>query len=408
MNFLELFASAIAALRSNLMRTILTMLGIIIGIMSVIVIIALGQGASASITTQISSLGSNLLTISPGSDQRRGPQSDSSANLATLTYADAQAITQQKQALSIEAVSAVVSKYLPIVANGQNTSVPVYGISEEYEAVQSIEMNQGSWLHAEDETSVARVAVVGPDVVTTLFGEQAAPVGQSIRIDGKPFVVIGVTKSKGSSGFTNPDNAVYIPITTEMKVFLGQNNVQSIQVSVIDPNKTDTVISSLKQLLLDRHRIDDPTKSDFSILSSKDALSTLGTVTGILTAALAGIAGISLLVGGIGIMNIMLVTVTERTKEIGLLKAIGAKRRDILIQFLIESIALTLVGGAIGILLGIGLSFLAAKLIAIPFIIRTYSLFLAAGVSIVIGVIFGLYPAQRAAKLSPIDALRYE
>jgi putative ABC transport system permease protein len=404
MNYSELFITAIQALKANVMRTALTMLGIVIGIASVILIVALAQGATSSITNSISSLGSNLLTISPGSEQRGPVQS---GNVTTLTLDDAEAL---KSLNNVAAVSAIVQKNYQIVGNGENKNSTIQGVSYGYPTTQSIDIDQGSFFEQEDEQGSAKVAVLGPNVVTDLFGEDAntAAIDQNITIDGKVFRVIGVTKSKGSSGFSNPDDAVYIPVTTMMQILSGQNYLNSIQVVTDDPKKVDAVSEEIKATLRDRHNIAEGGTLDFSINTSKDAQSTLSSVTSTLTAMLGGIASISLIVGGIGIMNIMMVTVTERTKEIGLLKAIGAEKKDILIQFLIESIVLTLTGGIVGILLGEVLAFIVAKFISIPYVFQLNSILLAVGVSTLIGVIFGLYPAQRAAKLSPIDALRYE
>ncbi len=404
MNYTELFITAIQALRGNIMRTLLTMLGIVIGIASVILIIALAQGSTSSITSSISSLGSNLITIRPGAEQRGPVQS---GNVTTMTLDDANALNSLA---NVAAVSGVVQKNYQIVGNGENENSSVQGVSFGYPTVQSITIDQGSFFEEEDEQGTAKVAVLGPDVVTTLFGEDSAAeaINQNITIDGKVFRVIGVTKSKGSSGFSNPDEAVYIPVTTMMQILSGQDNVDSIQLVTDDPNKVDAVSEDIKTVLMDRHRIAEGGTADFNISTSKDTQSTLSSVTTTLTAMLAGIASISLIVGGIGIMNIMMVTVTERTKEIGLLKAIGAERKDILVQFLIESIVLTFTGGVIGIIVGEGLAFIVSGFINVPFVFQINSILLAVGVSTLIGVIFGLYPAQRAAKLSPIDALRYE
>jgi len=404
MNYAELFITAVQALKANLMRTSLTMLGIVIGIASVILIVALAQGATSSITSSISSLGSNLITIRPGAEQRGPVQS---GNVTTLTSDDADALKSLK---NVAAVSSVVQKNYQIVGNGQNKNASVQGVSFGYPTVQSLTIDQGSFFEEEDDQATAKVVVLGPNVLTDLFGEDSAAeaINQNITIDGKVFRVIGVTKSKGSSGFSNPDDAVYIPVTTMMQILSGQNNVDSIQLVTDDPNKVDAVSEDIKTMLLDRHKIAEGGTQDFNISTSKDTQSTLSSVTTTLTAMLAGIAAISLVVGGIGIMNIMMVTVTERTKEIGLLKAIGAERSDILTQFLIESVVLTLTGGIVGIILGESLAFIIAKFINIPFVFQIQSILLAVGVSTLIGVVFGLYPAQRAAKLSPINALRYE
>jgi len=404
MNYIELFITALTALKSNILRTALTMLGIIIGIASVILIISLAQGATTSITAQVSSLGTNLIFISAGS-QNRGPVAGSNI-VKTLTYEDAQAIGKLPH---ISAVSATLGTKLQVVANGLNTNVLIQGVQSGYETTQAITMDKGNFISADDELGYGNVAVLGPQVVTDVFGEGADVVGQSVAIGSKFFRIIGVTHARGGNGFVNPDDMVYIPVTTMMTTLLGQTYVSSIQADADDPKTVDQTMSDTTDLLLDRHKITDAANQDFTIQSSKSVLATLGTITSLLTAMLAGIAAISLLVGGIGIMNIMLVTVTERTKEIGLLKAIGATRSDILVQFLIESIVLTLSGGTVGIILGVSLSFLLSNvLLHIPFVMSLTSILLAVGVSSVVGLVFGLYPAQRAARLSPIDALRYE
>lgn len=405
MNYLELFRTALMALRANIMRTALTMLGIIIGIASVILIIAMAQGATASVSSSLSSLGANLLTVSPGQQQQRHGPVQSTSSVNTLTYKDAQEI---KKLPNIAAASAVVSGRYQVVGNDENTNVSVQGVSSEYATVQSFTMTFGEFITEDDEAAVSKVAVLGPEVVTTLFGEGAVPVGETILIDKKLFRIIGVTEAKGSSGFSNPDEMVYIPVTTMMNTILGQDYISSVQVVTANPNEVNQAKTDITNLLVERHDIAEGEEQDFNIRSAQDTQSQFQAITGTLTAMLAGIGAISLVVGGIGIMNIMLVTVTERTKEIGLLKAIGAKRKDILTQFLIESIVLTLTGGLIGIIVGEALAYLISLILNLPFIFQMSSVALAVGVSTVVGIVFGLYPAQRAAKLSPIDALRYE
>lgn len=404
MNYVQIVKSAIKALQGNILRTILTMLGIIIGIASVILIISLGQSASSSITSQVSSLGSNLIFIVPGNQTPGRPPTANN----TLKYTDALALADKSRLPDIGEVSAQVSTQTEVVANGQNKNTSIQGIGAAYADINSLELDQGVFITPEDEANYARVAVLGPTVVTDLFGEGASPVGETITIKSRSFRVVGVTKAKGSSGFTNPDETVYVPVTTAMKVLLGQDSVQAILAQAIDSQKVDDTQAEITTFLLDQHKITDPTLADFTVRNSKDALSIVNNVTGLLTGLLAGIAAISLVVGGIGIMNIMLVTVTERTKEIGLLKAIGAKRKDILTQFLIESIVLTISGGIVGIIIGVSLSFLATLVLPIPFVFQPTAILLAVGVSTIVGVVFGVYPAQKAAKLSPIEALRYE
>jgi len=406
MSFLDAFNISFSSLRHNRLRTILAMLGIVIGIASVILIISIAKGATASITSQVSSLGSNLLSISPGS-QSNGPV-QGGGNVQTLTYADAQYFKNNNDFPNISAVSASVQSSAQVIGNGENMNTTVQGVSANYFQMQSISVDSGELFSEEDEGFYSKVAVIGPDVVTELFGEGADPTGQVIQIKSQLFRVVGVTKAKGSSGMSNPDKAVYVPVTTAIKILLGQNYVQSIQLSLSDIKLINQTTDEIKQALMERHGITDEANIDFNITSSKEMQDTLSSITSTLTAMLAGIAGISLLVGGIGVMNIMLVSVTERTKEIGLLKALGARKNDILLQFLIEAVVLTIVGGFIGMATGEIFSYIASILINIPFVFQLYPILLAVGVCVAIGVFFGLYPSQRAAKLNPIDALKYE
>ena len=403
MQYTELFSSAIKALRSNILRTALTMLGIVIGIASVIMILSLGQGASQAITDQVSSLGTNLIIVIPGTQQ---PGRITSTD--TLKYTDVEALAAPNAIPNISSVTSQISIGAAVVANGENKNLAVQGVGADYATIYSLGIDQGEFITQDDVSAGTRVAVLGPTVVTDLFGADASPIGQTVTIKSHSFRVIGVTTAKGSSGFTNPDETVYIPVTTGMREILGQDYVSAVVLSATNANEIDQTMTDIKNFLLDRHKITDSTLADFTIRSSKDAISILGTITGILTGGLTGIAAISLVVGGIGIMNIMLVTVTERTREIGLLKAIGAKRKDILTQFLIEAVVLTLSGGIVGIVIGISFTFIITRFAPIPFVLSPISIILAVGVSTVVGLIFGIYPAQRAAKLSPIDALRYE
>lgn len=403
MNYLEIFRTSISALRANIMRTSLTMLGIVIGIASVILIISLAQGATAAITNQISSFGTNLIFIAAGGDQdQAGPPTSTD----TLTYDDALSIAKLPLA---EAVSPVVAAQYQISADGLNTTASVQGVSGEFSTVQTINMQYGDFISVDDENSLGRVAVLGWQIALDLFGENFDPTGESILIDSKPFRVIGVAAKQGGGLAGNLDETIYVPVTTAQTILLGQDFVQSIIAKADSPENVPLLQEEITQLLLDRHNIEDEELADFTILTSAQFLSTFGQITGVLTAMLAGIGAISLLVGGIGIMNIMLVTVTERTKEIGLLKSIGAKRKDILTQFLIESVVLTVFGGLIGIILGVSFAWLISTfLLKVPFVLQLSSILLAVGISSFVGIIFGIYPAQRAAKLSPIEALRYE
>jgi putative ABC transport system permease protein len=370
------------------------MLGIIIGIFAVTLVLIISQGATAAITSKVSALGTNLLYIVSTKDIQ-------------LTREDANAIAQQIP--EIGSVAEEVISNQTTVANGQSGSYSIEGVTPSYADMLSLTIQKGAFFSDDDVSSYGAVAVVGQQVVTDLFGEGANPVGQYVQIGHRSFYIIGELDAKGSSIAGNPDKSIYIPVTTAMNTLAGTNHLSDIDAYVKDQNLVDPTIKAVKQLLLDRHAITDPNViNKYAIYSSKDLLATIGSITTILSSVLAGIAGISLLVGGIGIMNIMLVTVTERTKEIGLLKAIGAKRGNILTQFLIEAVVLTLSGGIIGTTFGIGAGVLLSKVLKVPFTVPYISIIVAGIVSIFIGLIFGIYPAQRAAKMSPIDALKYE
>jgi putative ABC transport system permease protein len=408
MNISEIVEEALNTLRVNKMRTVLAILGIVIGIGSVIALISLGQASQASITNQIESLGSNLLTISPGSTQS-GNVRGASGGGTTLTYDDAKAIQTSSKITTVAKVSAEVSKRSQIITGKSNTNTQVYGVTPVYSEIKKIEIANGLFITERDLESLGKVVVLGPQVVEDLFGDSTLNVlGQSIRIDKQTFKIIGVTKEKGGSGMTNQDDMVYVPLTTAMKVLYGQNYLSSISVEAKSEDVMIAAQDEIGYLLLDRHKLSDPAKADFRIMNQSDILSTASSITGTLTSLLSGIAAISLLVGGIGIMNIMLVTVTERTREVGLRKALGAKKKMIIYQFLTEAILLTIIGGVLGMILGIIISYVLSKMMGLPFTISFSSISLAIGVSGVIGIIFGWYPAKKASDLQPIEALRYE
>jgi len=403
-NINEYFLSAYQSLRSNLLRTLLTMLGIIIGISSVILIIALGQGATASITNELTSFGTNFFSVNAGTFEGG---SAFTGSVKTLTLDDVDAILNDPSLTNVESVAPLVMASSVVAANGEDDRLSVIGTTEEYFTILKPKLISGRLLNKDDEVGFSKVALIGVDAVETFYGENFDPVGEVIRVDNRPVRIVGVFENESQLAATF-NNALYIPIAIVQKQILGQDHLQEIEVSVYDTDLIDQTITDVEVLLRDRHDIDSEENDDFTVQSFQDALSTLEVVTGLLTTLIAAISGISLLVGGIGIMNIMLVTVTERTKEIGLLKAIGAKQRDILTQFLVESVVLTLAGGVIGILIGTGAAFLIAKIINIPFIVSTSSIVIAVGVSTAVGIIFGIYPARRAARLNPIDALRHE
>jgi len=404
----ELISESFSTLTLNKMRTGLATLGIIIGIGSVIALVSLGQGSQKAVQNQIQSLGSNLLTVVPGARTSGGGIREAAGSNTTLTYDDAKAILSSSQVTDVANVSAEISRREQVTAGRNNTNTQILGVTPSYAEVRKVSISSGSFITQRDLESMSKVAVLGPQVVTDLFGEGANPVGQTIRISGQSFRVVGVTVSKGGTGFQNQDDIIFIPLTTAQKILFGVNYISSISVEAKSEDVMTQAQDQVGYLLLVRHHFNDPTQADFSIFSQSDILSTASSVTGTFTALLSGIAAISLIVGGIGIMNIMLVTVTERTREIGLRKALGAKKKTITQQFLIESTILTGVGGILGMIIGIAASLIISKFISLPFTISASSIALAIGVSASIGIIFGWYPAQRAANLQPIEALRYE
>ncbi len=396
-----------AALSANKVRSGLTVLGIVIGISSVIAMVSIGQGAQSSIQSSIQSIGSNLIIVMPGA--QRGPGVTISAgrgSARTLKLDDADAI--EKEIPFIRAIAPEVSGRYQVTAHGQNTNTQVVGTTPAYTGVRNVEVAQGSFIAEQNVRSAGKVVVIGPTVRDDLFGVDSTPIGQSIRINKIDFKVIGVSKARGGSGFNNPDDMVFIPLTTAQRFLSGDDYVTTISIAAQDADSTTNVQQAVTSLLLSRHHIDDPQLADFSTLNQADIVATASSITQTFTILLAAVAGISLLVGGIGIMNMMLTTVTERTREIGLRKAIGAKRHDINVQFLVEAVALTLLGGVIGVALGWGISFAVRYFGIIQTTVSLSSVLLAFGVSTAIGIVFGYYPARRAASLNPIDALRYE
>jgi putative ABC transport system permease protein len=404
------------ALSANKVRSGLTVLGIVIGISSVIAMVSVGQGASAGIQSSIQSLGSNLLEVTPGAARTAGGFGVSSGrgSASTLIQADADAIASQ--VTNVNAVASEVSVREQITAKGTNTNTSVIGVTSAYASIRNVAIDQGSFITDAQNTGLSKVAVLGPTAAGDLFGTDttqpdglpAGIVGQTIRIKGMEFTVVGITVAKGGSGFTSPDNNIYIPAQSAQRFLTGNNSVTTIDIQASSAGTMTQVQNDVTTLLLQRHNISDPTKADFSVLNQNDLLSAVSSVSQTLTLLLASIAGISLVVGGIGIMNMMLTTVTERTREIGLRKAIGAKRADISRQFLIEAVVLTLIGGTIGVTLGVGIALGVNALGLITTSISIVSIVLAFGVSAVIGIVFGWYPARRAASLNPIEALRYE
>jgi putative ABC transport system permease protein len=408
MMLVDIFHETYSALTVNKVRTSLTMLGIIIGIGSVIAMVSIGQGAQGTIQANIQSIGANLIMIQPGAPRGVGTQVNTGrGNAQTLLLTDADAI--KSTVSSINAVAPEVSRRLQITAKGYNTNTTVLGTVADYPAVRNISMAEGMFLSDGNITSMSKVAVLGPTARDDLFGIDATnAVGGVVRISGQEFKVIGVTTLKGGSGFSNQDDMIYVPITTMQRYLTGSNVVSSISVQAQDQSVMTSVQDQITSLLLQRHKISDATQADFNIMNQEDIIATATSVTNTFTLLLGAIAGISLLVGGIGIMNMMLTTVTERTREIGLRKAIGAQKKDITLQFLMESIVLTALGGILGILLGWIISLIVSTFGGISTTISFTAIIMAVGVSATIGIVFGYYPATRAAKLNPIEALRYE
>jgi putative ABC transport system permease protein len=403
----DLFQETYSALVINKVRTGLTMLGIIIGISSVIAMISIGQGVQGSIESNIKALGSNLVLIMPGAQRGVGSQISSGRGSAqSLTLDDAKAIGQEISL--VNAIAPELSTRAQVTAKGTNTNTQIVGTVASYTQVRNVEIDLGSFIIDQQDKSSAKVAIIGPSVRDDLFGTDADPVGQTIRIKKIEFKIIGMTKSKGGGGFGSQDDMIFIPISTAQRYLIGGNNVSTISVQAIDQKSMTNLQAEITNLLLDRHKITDATLADFNIMNQNDIVNTASSVTNTFTLLLGSIAGISLIVGGIGIMNMMLTTVTERTREIGLRKAIGAKRSDINRQFLAESIMLTFVGGVIGVIIGWVLSKLISYFGGITTSISWISILLAFGVSAAIGIIFGFYPARRASSLNPIEALRYE
>jgi len=396
---------ALRALRRNKMRSILTALGIIIGVASVVAMVAVGNGAQARITSQVSALGQNLLTVMAGSKKSGGVQSGL-GSASTITLEDAAAIGREVP--DVVAVSPEASTTAQAIANGRNWSTTVVGESESYLKIRSWNLAAGSMFTERDVRSAAKVAVIGSKTANELFGP-LNPVGQSVRIKNIPFVIIGQLESKGAGmGGANQDDRLIVPYTTAMKRITGDKYLRSVNVQIASSERMEIAQQQITALLRQRHRLTEGHDDDFNIFNQKEIADTVNSISTIITLLLGSVAGISLLVGGIGIMNIMLVSVTERTREIGIRIAVGAQPGDIRLQFLIEAITLSLLGGLLGVLGGIGASKLVGLVANFQAIVSTGSILLAFGVSSAIGIFFGFYPAHKAAALNPIDALRYE
>ncbi len=406
MNYSNLFRIAVRALVRNKLRAILTMLGIIIGVASVIAMLAIGEGSKAGIREEMSSMGTNMVMVMPNFQRRGGVNMGASSSMV-LKLSDVTAI--RNEATAIDAVSPEVRASGQVIYGNQNTQTTIYGVNEEYLYIKKLEIENGRIFTPTEQKSMAKVCVLGQTVAENLFGEEADPVGLNIRIKNLPFMVIGVLKDKGESGMgQDQDDLILAPYTTVQRRLAAIDYINGIYASAVSEEKSARAISEVEEILRRSHKLLDSEENDFRVMSQSELISTVSSVTDMLTILLGAIAGISLLVGGIGIMNIMFVSVTERTREIGLRMSIGGRGQDILKQFLVESILLSILGGALGVIFGYLIAEGAGSLLDVSPIVQVQTVILAFTVCFIIGVFFGWYPARKAANLNPIDALRYE
>jgi putative ABC transport system permease protein len=394
MNALELLRLALSRLRTSRLRAALTMLGVVIGVASVVALVGVGQGTTANITNRLASLGTNLLTISPTGSSTAKP----------LTLDDAAAVAKVD---GVAAVAPEVQTSATVIVGARSVTTSLIGTSADYATVRAYDVWQGSFLTVPTVGAGLRVVVLGATAASDL-GLDATSLGSTISIDGLPFRVIGILQPKGGSGFQNPDDEVLVPLAAVHKYFVGGDTVRTIGVSVASNDQMTDVTNAITALLRDRHELAATDTADFSVFNQTQLLDAASSISGTLTLLLGGIASISLVVGGIGIMNIMLVSVRERTREIGIRKAVGARGRDILAQFLIEALTLSLLGGLIGIAVGLGVSALIGQLAGWGFQFNPSTVAAAVLFSLAVGVVFGVWPARQAARLDPINALRYE
>ena len=402
MLILDLLRMAIRSLISHKLRTFLTALGIIIGVASVISMISIGEGARDQALSTISKFGTNIITIKPGQQKSRHV---TTGKVDTLMLEDATYI--EKHVPLITGVAAQVYRSAQLKFGNKNSNSTVRGTGKSYVQLANFEMQKGRYFNQQEINAAKRVCVLGATVVKNLF-EEANPLGETIKVDGKNFMVIGVTEPKGALSWFDPDDQIFIPVTTAQKRVFGMKHIQSIDVQAAKIEDLEIIKEDIAQILRIRHNISEGKENDFYVQNSSQWLNSWGDAAKTFTYLLGGIAAISLMVGGIGIMNIMLVSVTERTREIGIRIAIGAKKKEILEQFLIESVLISFLGGGVGVLLGITISEMVSKIGGWDTIVSTQSILLAFGFSVGIGVFFGFYPANKAANMNPIEALRYE
>ena len=412
MNYSNLFKIALRAIGANKMRSFLTALGIIIGVASVITMLAIGQGSKRSIQANIAEMGSNMIMIQPGADMRGGVRQDASA-METLKMTDYEGI--KNECNYIKAICPLVSKSGQWIYGNNNTPSSLYGINQDYLEIRQLSVDEGEMFTDADIKSSAKVCILGQTVVDNLFPDGSDPVGKVVRFNSIPFRVIGVLKKKGYNSMgMDQDDLVLAPYTTVMKRILAQTYLSGIQCSAITEGVTDKATEQITEILRRNHKLKDATDTteadddDFNIRSQEELASMMNSTTDMLTILLGCVAGISLIVGGIGIMNIMYVSVTERTREIGLRMSVGARGIDILNQFLIEAILLSVTGGLIGVLLGVGASYAVNLIARWPIYIQPWSIIMSFAVCTFTGVFFGWYPAKKAAQLDPIEAIRYE
>ena len=396
-------------------RSFLTMLGIIIGVGSVILIMAIGQSAQVLILDQVSGIGSNLIGVLPGASDEEGPPAAvMGISITTLTYEDLNALRDGRNVPEIEAASGYVMGTAAAAHNGTNLNAPFTGTTASYVEVENAEVLRGRFFNRDEETNLARTAVLGSKIAEDLFGSDD-PLNKVFKLKDQNFTVIGILKERGSSGFgfSSQDDSVYVPLKTAQRLLLGINHIGYARLKVKSQELIPFAVANTKMTLRERHDIDDPADDDFSVRDQAAALDIVKNVTDVLRYFLLTIGTISLIVGGVGIMNIMLIAVSQRIREVGLRKAVGAKTEDVMTQFLVESATISLIGGIIGIILGLVFAFLVSIIVQQfgynwPFLISGASIFVATAVSIFIGIVFGIYPARKASRISPMEALRYE